>query len=77
VRKECRWCQLGGGLRDAGQSERNNEGKNNYPFEESNLDILTCIQVALVTELFLKTYLLKLQKILFLYRQCGERFISY
>jgi hypothetical protein len=63
---------LGGGLRGAGQSERSSEGKNDYPFEESNLDLPTRSLVTLLTELFLKMYLVKLQKILFLYHQFAE-----
>jgi hypothetical protein len=63
---------LGGGLRGAGQPERSNEGKNDYPFEESNIDLLTRSLVTLLTELFLKMYLLKLQKVLFLYHQFEE-----
>jgi hypothetical protein len=60
VRTERPWCQLGGGLRATGQSEPNNEGKNDYPFEESNLDLLTRSLIALLTELFPKMYFLNL-----------------
>lgn len=60
---------MGGGLRGAGPSERGNEEKIDYPFEESNLGLLTRSLVTLLTELFLQMHLLKLQNILFLYHQ--------
>jgi hypothetical protein len=60
VKKQCPLFQLGGGLRVAGQSEPSIEGKNHYPFEESNLDLLTSSLIALLTEMFPKMYLLNL-----------------
>jgi hypothetical protein len=66
---------LGGGLRGAGQSERGNVGNSDYPVRELNLDLLTRSLVTLLAELFVKMYLLNLQKIfalLFLYHQFEE-----
>ena len=66
---------MGGGLRGAGQSERGNVGNSDYPVRELNLDLLTRSLVTLLAELFVKMYLLNLQKIfalLFLYHQFEE-----